>query len=69
MYLIATNGTPKLKHPEKISPELRDFLVRCLDVDVEKRATMADLLAHPWFKKSAPLSTLYPLIKKARDNA
>jgi len=69
LYLIATNGTPKLKHPETISSDFRDFLTKCLEVDVEKRASMAELLQHPWFKRAAPLNTLLPLIKRAKDNS
>jgi len=69
LYLIATNGTPKLKHPESISTDFKDFLGRCLEVDVEKRATMNELMQHRWFKKAAPLNTLQPLIKRARENS
>jgi len=68
LYLIATNGTPKLKNPEKVAPDFRDFLARCLEVDVDKRASMAELLQHPWMKKAAPLSTLLPLIQRAKEN-
>jgi serine/threonine protein kinase len=68
LYLIATNGTPKLKHPETISSDFRDFLGKCLEVDVDKRASMADLLTHPWFKRAAPLNTLLPLIKRAKES-
>lgn len=69
LYLIATNGTPKLKHPEVLSSDFRDFLARCLEVDVDKRATMQELLQHPWMKRAAPLNTLLPLIKRARENS
>lgn len=44
LYLIATNGTPELQNPEKLSPVFRDFLNRCLEMDVEKRGTGKDLL-------------------------
>jgi serine/threonine protein kinase len=36
LYLIATNGTPTLKKPEKLSKELKNFLAVCLCVDVSK---------------------------------
>ncbi|KAG1449054.1 hypothetical protein G6F46_010988 [Rhizopus delemar] len=29
LYLIATNGTPTLKHPERLSTELKSFLANC----------------------------------------
>lgn len=48
LYLIATNGTPKLKQPEKLSRELKAFLAQCLCVDVKSRATAIELLeVHP----------------------
>jgi serine/threonine protein kinase len=44
LYLIATNGTPTLKHPEKLSQDLKHFLSVCLCVDVSFRATSTELL-------------------------
>jgi serine/threonine protein kinase len=44
LYLIATNGTPTLKNPEKLSSECKDFLSRCLTVDVNQRASAGELL-------------------------
>jgi protein-serine/threonine kinase len=66
LYLIATNGTPKLKKPEKISPACRSFLDRCLEVDVTKRATTEELLRHPFMQNAAPLTSLASLIKRSR---
>lgn len=37
--------------PEKISPELKAFLLGCLQRDPEKRMTIKDLLNHPFLKK------------------
>lgn len=44
LYLIATNGTPELQNPEKLSVTFRDFLNRCLEMDVEKRGSAKELL-------------------------
>ena len=44
LYLIATNGTPKLKRPDMLSKSLKGFLSRCLCVDVNYRATTSELL-------------------------
>ncbi|KAK4048453.1 Protein kinase [Microbotryomycetes sp. JL201] len=63
LYLIATNGTPTLKKPEKLSKELKNFLAVCLCVDVKSRATADELLQHEFLKKSCPLSALAPLLK------
>lgn len=67
LYLIQTNGRPAYKNSEKYSPELLDLLNLSLEVDVDKRAPAADLLAHPFLKKARPLITLKPLIIAARE--
>ena len=63
LYLIATNGTPTLKNPEKLSRELKSFLAVCLCVDVRSRATAAELLEHDFLNKAGPLDILAPLMK------
>uniref|UniRef100_A0AAQ4PZG6 non-specific serine/threonine protein kinase n=1 Tax=Gasterosteus aculeatus aculeatus TaxID=481459 RepID=A0AAQ4PZG6_GASAC len=67
LYLIATNGTPELQNPEKLSPVFRDFLTRCLEMDVEKRGGGKELLQHPFLKLAKPLSSLTPLILAAKE--
>ncbi|KAJ3129208.1 Protein kinase [Nowakowskiella sp. JEL0407] len=66
LYMIATNGTPTLKNPEKLSGVFKNFLGRCLEVDVNKRATSDELAQHPFMKQAAPLSALTPLVKRAK---
>ncbi len=68
LYLIATNGTPALQHPEKISADFTDFLHRCLEVDPEKRPTATELLKHPFITKAHSVRTLSPLIKAAKES-
>ncbi|KAI8638855.1 kinase-like domain-containing protein [Parasitella parasitica] len=63
LYLIATNGTPTLKNPEKLSRELKGFLAVCLCVDVGSRATADELMSHEFLKKAGPLEILAPLLK------
>lgn len=68
LYLIATNGKPEIQGRARLSQVFLDFLDRCLEVDVEKRATAAELLQHPFIcRYSKPLSTLIPLITLARE--
>ncbi|MGH0162569.1 UNVERIFIED_CONTAM: hypothetical protein FKN15_042952 [Acipenser sinensis] len=67
LYLIATNGTPELQNPEKLSPIFRDFLNRSLEMDVEKRGSGKELLQHPFLKLAKPLSSLTPLILAAKE--
>uniref|UniRef100_A0A4W6DYA0 non-specific serine/threonine protein kinase n=1 Tax=Lates calcarifer TaxID=8187 RepID=A0A4W6DYA0_LATCA len=67
LYLIATNGTPELQSPEKLSPVFKSFLSRCLEMDVEKRGSGRELLQHPFLKLAKPLSSLTPLILAAKE--
>ncbi|XP_027633711.1 serine/threonine-protein kinase PAK 1 [Falco biarmicus] len=69
LYLIATNGTPELQNPEKLSSIFRDFLNRCLEMDVEKRGSAKELLQHQFLKIAKPLSSLTPLIIAAKEAA
>jgi serine/threonine-protein kinase CLA4 len=55
LYLIATNGTPALKNPSRISKDFKSYLARCLEVDVVKRADTLELLKVRW----ADLASVY----------
>ncbi|XP_072230744.1 serine/threonine-protein kinase PAK 3 isoform X4 [Leuresthes tenuis] len=67
LYLIATNGTPELQNPEKLSSVFRDFLNRCLEMDVDRRGSAKELLQHSFLKLAKPLSSLTPLIVAAKE--
>lgn len=68
LYLIATNGTPKLKRPELLSNSIKKFLSICLCVDVRYRASTDELLLHPFIQyKSAEVSELLPLLEWKRQ--
>ncbi|CAH8533517.1 Serine/threonine-protein kinase PAK 3 [Schistosoma haematobium] len=70
LYLIGTNGKPEIKERDKLSAEFLDFLDRCLEVNVDLRASAFELLKHPFIvRRSKPLSSLTPLILVARDQA
>uniref|UniRef100_A0A672S2Q0 non-specific serine/threonine protein kinase n=1 Tax=Sinocyclocheilus grahami TaxID=75366 RepID=A0A672S2Q0_SINGR len=69
LYLIATNGTPEVQNPEKLSSVFRDFLNCCLEMDVEKRGSAKELLQHQFLKVAKPLSSLTPLIIAAKEAA
>ncbi|XP_072034050.1 serine/threonine-protein kinase PAK 3-like isoform X2 [Amphiura filiformis] len=67
LYLIATNGTPEIQNPERLSPVFKDFLSKCLETEVDKRAGSRELLVHPFLKLAKPLQSLVPLIMAAKD--
>ncbi|KAJ3272571.1 Protein kinase [Terramyces sp. JEL0728] len=63
LYLIATNGTPKLKNPDTVSFKLNGFLASCLEVDEDKRAACQELLDHPFLQDPLHPSTLSYLLQ------
>ncbi|KAI1915325.1 Protein kinase [Ophidiomyces ophidiicola] len=62
LYLIATNGTPELKRPEKLSKELRAFLSICLCVEIHCRATSEELLNHEFLRTGCSTARLAELL-------
>lgn len=68
LYLIATNGKPEIKDKHTLSPVFQDFLDKCLEVDVEKRATATELLKHPFLRLAKPLASLVPLIMASKES-
>ncbi|KAI4945700.1 hypothetical protein J4E91_007611 [Alternaria rosae] len=62
LYLIATNGTPRLKKPDKLSKELKAFLSVCLCVDVKSRASAGELISHDFLKSGCSLASLSQLL-------
>lgn len=63
LYLIATNGTPKLKRPETLSLEIKRFLSVCLCVDVRYRASTEELLHHTFFNMACDPEDLTTLLE------
>ncbi|KAK7195471.1 protein kinase-like protein [Novymonas esmeraldas] len=50
-YVGSTNDIPQI--PEETSDPCREFLFRCFERDVAKRASADELLQHPWLKVAA----------------
>lgn len=67
LYLIATNGTPSLQHPDEISDALKDFLKQSLTVDSNDRPDSNTLLQHPFLQRGDHSKSLIPLIKASKD--
>jgi len=63
LWLIATNGTPRLKNPEGLSKDLKGFLSVCLCVDVKSRASASELLVHDFLRNGCSASGLAALLK------
>ncbi|XP_018655247.1 LOW QUALITY PROTEIN: serine/threonine kinase [Schistosoma mansoni] len=67
--IFGTNGKPDFRK-DNLSPELLNFLDRCLEVDAQSRANASELIEHPFIQQNArPVITLIPLILLAREQA
>ena len=64
--MILKKGAPKIKRT--ISPDLDNFLKKCLQRKVEKRLSAAELLQHPFILNNAlDHSQLQPLMQAVLD--
>lgn len=66
LYLITTNGRPKIMRAAVLSEDLQNFIDLCLQVDVDSRANSKDLLKHEFLETRMDLKTLTPLIRAAK---
>eukprot|EP00026_Physarum_polycephalum_P003456 Phypoly_transcript_03468.p1 GENE.Phypoly_transcript_03468~~Phypoly_transcript_03468.p1 ORF type:complete len:698 (+),score=137.43 Phypoly_transcript_03468:114-2207(+) len=66
LFLITTKGIPPLREGTKWSPELHDFLAKCLNKDADQRPDALAMLKHPFILKAGPPGDLAKAIKEAR---
>lgn len=67
LYLIVRNGRPECDLSNQ-SDLLKDFILeKCLVVNASNRATVPELLQHPFLHTRAAPETLAPLIKAAKE--
>lgn len=67
LYLIATNGRPPIKDPDRLSSDIRDFVNRCLEVNPDLRLSATGALNHPFMLKADDLKSLRQNIRAAHD--
>ena len=66
LFLITTKEFPGLKEPEKWSSDFADFVGKCLKKEIKDRPEAADLLNHPFLKKSCAPEDFVTIIKASR---
>jgi len=65
LFLITTKGIPELKSPTWTS-DFKDFVSKCLILDPDNRPDAADILKHPFLKRSCGPSDFKPTIAEAK---
>jgi serine/threonine protein kinase len=66
LFLITTKGIPPIQNGDKWSSDLRDFLNRCIEKDVENRPEANEILSHPFLRKACQPHEFSTLIDQAR---
>ncbi|KAG5987729.1 hypothetical protein E4U54_004893 [Claviceps lovelessii] len=67
LYLIATSGTPPLRHAEKHGMLLKAFLARCLRVEPHLRPSTGELLEHEFVRSGGMVGELVELLAFKMD--
>ena len=67
IFMIPQKPAPTFKRPELWSPELIEFVSKCLVKNPEKRATAVDLLKHDFINSAPEVGSLLPLINEAKE--
>jgi len=67
IFVIPSRPPPTMTIPEDWSPELNDFVKKCLMKDPNERPDATTLLAHPFLKDVAKKNPLKPLLKEQKQ--
>lgn len=66
LFLIASNGTPKIKQKHKLSELFKAFLAASLAVDASERSSSTQLLTHPFFHQACSSKELMALASRRK---
>jgi len=68
LFLITTKGIPGLKDPSKWSPDLHDFLAKCLNKESDQRPDAPTLLKHPFLTRASNRQDMEEVMKEAKQH-
>eukprot|EP00002_Diphylleia_rotans_P002851 TRINITY_DN11856_c0_g1_i1.p1 TRINITY_DN11856_c0_g1~~TRINITY_DN11856_c0_g1_i1.p1 ORF type:complete len:411 (-),score=61.37 TRINITY_DN11856_c0_g1_i1:194-1426(-) len=63
LFLIATEGFPGLRCPQRASTDQLDLLRKCLQIDPTTRVAFGEILGHPFFAKSCDTKEVASLLR------
>ncbi|KAF7726701.1 p21 protein (Cdc42 Rac)-activated kinase [Apophysomyces ossiformis] len=66
LFLIAANGLPPLREPDRWSEEFKDFIQKCTTEDPSQRPSAEELLKHPFLRSVATTNDMTELIEETR---
>ncbi|KAL3238389.1 Serine/threonine-protein kinase CLA4 [Nakaseomyces bracarensis] len=66
LYLIASNGSPRLKDADSVSVVLKRLLGICLVVEVQYRASAAEITEHKFIEKACPVEEIIELVQESK---
>ena len=72
IFMIPMKPAPTLKQPSKWSPDMVDFMSKCLQKASDQRSTAEELLTHPWIASNIDAimggCSGLPVLKKLLDD-
>ncbi|KAI8369233.1 kinase-like domain-containing protein [Radiomyces spectabilis] len=66
LFLIASNGLPPLREPDRWSDDLKNFLQQCTAENPAERPDAATLLKHPFLRSVGTAEDIIELIEETR---
>ena len=67
MFLIATEGPPRLKRPDEWTPDFHDFIEKCTMRDPSQRGSAAEMLKHPFLNRAADKNHMGQIFRVVAD--
>ncbi|KAG0170498.1 p21 protein (Cdc42 Rac)-activated kinase [Apophysomyces sp. BC1034] len=66
LFLIAANGLPPLREPDRWSDQFKDFVQKCTTEDPSQRPGADELLKHPFLRSVGTTNDMTDLIEETR---
>lgn len=71
MFIIATEGPPKLKRPAEWTEDFHDFISKCTKLDPSERSSATEMLKHPFLLRAADrnhMAKIFSVVANFRES-